>query len=250
MKKSEIIKTICIIILIVLATCGLVFLGVKRSKVESPKLPQEDNKKDENTDENTENNRLFKYVLDHETNEKPIIYIYPEREINLSVKLLKDDKIIHSYPKYENVWNVIAKPDGTLIDLTTNRELYSLYYECENHNTYDITDEGFVVKGEDIVSFLEEKLEILGLNAREAEEFIIYWSPKLEENKYNYIRFATKEEIEDDMPIEYSIKPDCQIRVLMTYKPLESEIEVKEQELTTPQRTGFTVVEWGGSLIK
>ena len=41
----------------------------------------------------------------------------------------------------------------------------------------------------------EEKLAILGLNEREAEEFIIYWLPKLESNKYNYIRFATEEEI-------------------------------------------------------
>ena len=35
--------------------------------------------------------------------------------------------------------------------------------------------EGFVVKGEDSAAFLEEKLEILGLNYKEAEEFIIYW---------------------------------------------------------------------------
>ena len=36
---------------------------------------------------------------------------------------------------------------------------------------------------------------MLGLNDREAEEFIVYWLPKLEENKYNLIRFETAEEI-------------------------------------------------------
>lgn len=30
----------------------------------------------------------------------------------------------------------------------------------------------------------EEKLEILGLNYKETEEFIVYWLPKLEQNEY------------------------------------------------------------------
>ena len=36
----------------------------------------------------------------------------------------------------------------------------------------------------------------------------------------------------------------------MDYKALDKPIEVKEQKLTTPERNGFTVVEWGGSIIK
>ena len=46
----------------------------------------------------------------------------------------------------------------------TYRKLYSLYYESENIVDFNIEEDGFVVKGEDISSFLEEKLEILGLN--------------------------------------------------------------------------------------
>lgn len=110
--------------------------------------------------------------------------------------------------------------------------------------------DGFVVKGEDSAAFLEEKLEVLGLNYKEAEEFIIYWLPKLEANKYNYIRFATLEEIEENMPLSVSGNPDSVIRVIMEYKGLEQPIKVKEQNLTTPERTGFTVVEWGGMELK
>ncbi len=110
-------------------------------------------------------------------------------------------------------------------------------------------NEGFVVKGQDTISFLEEKLEILGLNEREANEFIIYWLPQMENNKYNYIRFESIEKINEYMPLEIEPKPDSLIRVLMLFKPLEKEIQVNEQELITPQRTGYTVVEWGGSKI-
>lgn len=111
-------------------------------------------------------------------------------------------------------------------------------------------DDGFVVKGEDTAKFLEEKLSILGLTEREAEEFIIYWLPKMEQNKYNYIRFATEKEINTNMAIEINPNPDTIIRILMTYKRLENPIQVEEQNLTTPNRDGFVAVEWGGTEIK
>lgn len=183
------------------------------------------------------------------TAKKPIIYLYPEEEIRVSVKLGKEENITCSYPEYKDGWNIIAKPDGTLIDIETGRNLYALYWEGIHSEECNIT-EGFVIQGNQTIEFLEEKLEVLGLNEREAEEFIVYWLPVLQENKYNYIRFATLEEINNNMPLELSVKPDTLIRVLMQYKPLDEYIEVKEQELETPVRIGFTVVEWGGTEIK
>ena len=97
---------------------------------------------------------------------------------------------------------------------------------------------------------IEEKLAKLGLTEREANEFIIYWLPKLESNKYNYIRFATQDEINENMPIEINPNPDTIIRVLMTFKKLDNPINIQEQQLKTPNRTGYTVVEWGGTEIK
>lgn len=181
---------------------------------------------------------------------KPIIYLYPEREMNVEVKLKNDYLLTTTYPKYENSWNVLAKPNGDLIDLKTNRNLYALYYENKMLNEINVTNEGFVIKGEETIKFLEEKLAILGLNDREMEEFIIYWLPKLEKNKYNYIRFASEEEINNNMPLEVNPKPDTVIRILMTFKELDNPINVNEQQLNTPSRNGFTVVEWGGTEIK
>jgi len=180
---------------------------------------------------------------------KPIIYLYPTEETEVSVKLGNSEKITCSYPKYVDGWNVIAKPDGTLTYTETGRELYSLYWEGKDANAKVNTEEGFVVRGEDTVSFLEEKLEILGLNSKEAEEFIIYWLPKMESNKYNYIRFATMEEIEEYMPLEVNPTPDTVIRILMEFKGLDEYIEVKEQKLEKAKRSGFAVVEWGGTEI-
>ncbi len=144
---------------------------------------------------------------------------------------------------------MIAKPNGDLIDCKTERNLYALYWEGINTVEPNM-EEGFIVKGEDTIKFLEEKLEVLGLNQREANEFIIYWLPKLESNKYNFIRFQTEEEINNNMPLEITPVPDTVIRVVMEYKALEEPIQVQEQQLETPERTGYTVVEWGGTEIK
>ena len=178
---------------------------------------------------------------------KPIIYLYPTVKTDISVKLKNDSFLITTYPKYKDSWYVTAYPSGKLI--SENREYYGLYWEGINYNS-KMTDEGFVVAGSDTISFLEEKLRILGLNDREADEFIIYWLPKLEQNKYNYIRFASIDEINSYMPLEVYPKPDSVIRIMMEYKPLDKEINVTEQKLYTPNREGFVLVEWGGSLIK
>ncbi len=39
------------------------------------------------------------------------------------------------------------------------------------------------------------------------------------------------------------------IRVFMTYYASDSAVELPAQELTAPERSGFTVVEWGGSMV-
>ena len=179
---------------------------------------------------------------------KPLIYLYPEEEMNISVKLGKPESLTTTYPKYNNSWNVLVLPDGSLYD-KDGRYYYGLYWEGLNNIEEEFND-GFVVSKDDTIKFLEEKLSILGLNEREANEFIMYWLPKLEENDYNLIRFADIDVINSEMPLDISPKPDTVIRVLMEYKPLDKKINIKKQNLTKVERNGFTVVEWGGTLIK
>lgn len=199
---------------------------------------------------NLKKNNAFHNPTELQVDDKPIIYLYPTVETKVTVKLLKDKNLTCSYPKYQDGWNILAKPTGILNDLNNNRQLYSLYYENISDIHFHIENDGFVVKGDDSAKFLEEKLSILGLTERESEEFIIYWLPKLEANKYNYIRFASLDEINENMPLEITPNPDTIIRVLMTFKGLDTPIDVQEQQLHTPDRTGFVAVEWGGTEIK
>ena len=175
---------------------------------------------------------------------KPIIYLYPTQETKVQVKLWTPENLSHTYPKYnsESWRNVVAQPNGDLKDMNTWRKLYALYREWKNETSTNF-DEWFVVKWEDIIPFLEEKLAILWLNEREAEEFIVYWLPQMEDNAYNLIRFETKEEQDENMPLNITPKPDTVIRVMMDWKAIDEPVKISEQQLETPERSWFTVVE-------
>ena len=183
--------------------------------------------------------------------DKPIIYFYPTEKENISVILWNTENLLHTYPKYDSNkwWNVIAQPNWELKDLDSGRKLYALYREWESETETNF-DEGFVVAWKDIIPFLEEKLEILWLNEREAEEFIVYWLPQMEWNEWNLIRFETIEEQNENMPLIITPKPDTMIRVMMDWKAIDKPIEIPEQELITPERIWFTVVERWGSQRK
>ena len=68
----------------------------------------------------------------------------------------------------------------------------------------------------------------------------------MEQNEYNLISFQS-EVYTDHARLSIHPEPDTVIRVFMAYKPLENYQEIPVQFLTAPERSGFTVVEWGGS---
>ena len=174
---------------------------------------------------------------------KPVIYLYPEKEIPVSVTLDYKGELTTTYPAYGDGWTVTARPDGTLID-ENGREYYCLFWEGKTDVEYDFS-KGFVVPGEETEAFLETSLATLGLNAKEANEFIIYWLPRMENNPYNLISFQN-EAYTDNAVLTIDPVPDSVLRVFMAWKGLEEPREVEKQTLKPFERTGFTVVEWGG----
>ena len=174
---------------------------------------------------------------------KPVIYLYPEVETEVTVELDFNGTLTSVYPAYENGWTVTAQPDGTLKD-AAGREYYCLFWEGETEVEYDLTT-GFCVAGADTAAFLEDALRELGLTDKEANEFIIYWLPRMEGNAYNLISFQ-KEIYTDNAALTIDPMPDSLLRVFMAWKGLDKPVEVEPQELNGFERVGFTVVEWGG----
>ena len=179
---------------------------------------------------------------------KPVIYLYPKETMDISVQLnIKNSKFTTIYPKFngKNTWNVKAKTNG---DILIKDKIYPyLFWEAESYAPQE-TNEGFIVSEENAEKFLEEKLEILGLNEKEKTDFITYWLPVLLKNKLSLCSFQSKKFF-DNFELNITPKPDSLIRVFLTIKKLDTPINIKEQKLVANERKGFTVIEWGGSDI-
>lgn len=183
----------------------------------------------------------FEYI----TAGKPVIYLYPQKETDVNVEVSFNGDFTFTYPEYNDGWTVTARPDGTLVSGTT--EYPYLFWEGKVMKYTPKFDKGFLVSRKETVSFLEEKLEILGLNAKERADFITYWAPQLIKNDFNIIKFDTAE-YDSKVSLNIEPKPDSIIRVFMIYKVADGNENIKKQELSRVQRKGFVAVEWGGAI--
>ena len=181
--------------------------------------------------------------------DKPVIYLYPEQETDIHVDLqLTTSDLATTYPKYDNGWDVTAYPDGTLLNIKDGTHHRYLFWDSINCKTVFDLSKGFCVAGSDTESFLKEKLTYMGLSEEEMNEFIVYWLPRMEHNRYNLISFQGRA-YTDSAVLDITPAPDSILRIFMTYIPLENAVDIEPQELETFERKGFTVVEWGGNEI-
>lgn len=176
---------------------------------------------------------------------KPVIYLYPEEKTDIHVEVNLNGELTCTYPDYNGGWNVTAYPDGKLINHSDSREYPYLFWEGKAPADWDFSS-GFVIKGEDTLKFLQEKLAYMGLTDSEANDFIVYWLPQMCSNSYNLITFQT-EKYEENARLNISPAPDSMLRIFMVFTPLEKPVFIPEQKLEQFERKGFAVVEWGGS---
>lgn len=183
---------------------------------------------------------------------KPVIYLYPIQKTEITLTLNVNGKLLTTFPKYDKNWKVIAEPSGQLFDIKTKRNYSSLFWDAdvqlpEEHYQYK---DGFVISKENLTAFFIEKLEHIGLNNQETNEFIQFWLPILEQNEYNFIHFRINDACNEIAKLNVNPKPETSIRVYMEYYGLEEFTTIKEQILTKTERKGFTLVEWGGAKVK
>lgn len=182
---------------------------------------------------------------------KPVIYLYPEEEMDVHVQVFPGNGFTITDPDYgENGWFVKANPNGSLTNYADGKKYPYLFWEGHGDELYFKPQKGFVVSQSDLDSFFDDKLNQLGLNEQEIFDFKEFWVPKIkEENKnYYFVTFLSEGFINKLAPLKVTPKPDSVIRILMDYEGLDEHKEVEEQKIITPERNGFTVVEWGGML--
>jgi hypothetical protein len=181
---------------------------------------------------------------DHMVVKKPAIYLYPKEDAFVKVQLDINGKLIHAIPEYGDGWNVFATKEGII-----DGKYDYLFYEAQL-NKLELSKSGWIVKYEDLEDWFDEYLSKMGLNEKEKSQFKEYWLKELPKSNYYEIKLLDDHFLKENMDLIISPKPDTVIRLNFYFKPLEEKIVLQEPSIVTPERVGFTVVEWGGILGK
>ena len=181
---------------------------------------------------------------------KPVIYLYPQQTEKVSVNVTPTAGMTASIPAYNGGWNVLADPQSNIFNLADSKTYPYLFWEGSGDSIYQMPQQGFVVQQENLNSFFDGKLSEEGLIPKEINDFKEFWIPRmtLENKPYYFVTFVDRATIDKLAPLAISPQPDTTIRVLMDYKGLDEPISVQGFDIKTPQRSGFTAVEWGGVL--
>lgn len=187
---------------------------------------------------------------------KPVVYLYPEQEEDISVQLSPVGDLTFTYPRYENGWDVSVKPNGLMTD-NNGRDYPYLFWEAEQKQlSYKISNnemEGFVIRKDDVIDFLENQLSLIGLNDTEATDFITFWGPILQKKEYALVQFLLDEEYDQKVGLIETV-PEMQsvkrVYMLCTgFTSLDEIPKVVSQTFKPFERKGGVLVEWGGSEI-
>lgn len=205
---------------------------------------------------------------------KPVIYLYPEQPTEVQLSFLKPIQFETDIPKYRDGWHVLAQPNGQLTDLqpeatdcsqldatrfgseyaesACKSRSYPYLYWSGNSNSgaYPSAEEGWIVKRAELSSFFDDKLAVMGFTAQEINDFKEYWVPtmSIKDAPYFKISFFQTQQVNQLFPMAVQPRPDSILRMFMDYTPLTSKPErlPVPQQFQPVQRTGFTLVEWGG----
>jgi hypothetical protein len=205
---------------------------------------------------------------------KPVLYLYPTKPTQVQISFKGEMQFTTSIPTYHNTWNVLAQPNGQLKDLQpqytdcskidstkkgseyaaqacANNQYPYIYWAGNSiYKDYPQITKGWYVPKADLASFMNNKLNELGLTSKEKTDMLEYWLPEMQAKNAPYYRvsFLQTQEMNEMIPMNISPAPNTLFRVFLDYQPLTKKpaTPIQPQNLTKVQRNGFTVIEWGG----
>jgi len=146
---------------------------------------------------------------------KPVVYYYSKNieENTLTLNLKKWDYFTNLIPELDdnNSWNFVS--DNSQIKIENQNYDY-MYYSLVTV-WYTHNKDWWIVKWANIVEFFEEKLDKINFNKKEKTDFIDFWKNEYETDKYYFVSFKYKDELDKIIKLNFSKKVDSEFRVLL-----------------------------------
>lgn len=177
---------------------------------------------------------------------KPNIYIYPMVTSDITLTFERPGLLEIAIPPYGENWKVMVNPDGTILAEDENTYGF-LFYESLSWPFMFQTDGGWLIESHTREEQFKDILTEYGFNRREMEDFIEYWSNKLEKGVDYAMYPQTTPVVDGAMPVNINPFPDSLYRIWFVFEenaPLPSPGEIKPFI-----REGYTIIEWGGLII-
>lgn len=173
--------------------------------------------------------------------DKPNIYIYPKQEVFLNVSLAfpRGGQIITSIPEYGNGWNVTVDTLGKI-----NEKYDYLFYESEQPDVWQM-EKGWCIKTENLSHFFTQNLSAYGFEGREIDDFNEYWIPRFQVAEYYLFYPQTNTQIDRVIELNLSETPDNILRLFYVVQESDKNIALEAPEISSFNREGFFVTEWG-----
>lgn len=185
--------------------------------------------------------------------EKPVIYLYSEKEEHFSLKIKTGAALQFTYPAYNGEWKGTSSPDGT-IQLNGSAFPY-LFWDADlsSENLRLNWSDADLIEGKQTISYLESRLDQVGFNAKEKADFITYWGPRIQKMPYAEILWMQNESIDEIASLE--ITPTFKTnRIYLIFRetgqPVEQLFRIGTKLLLPINRSGNYLVEWGGIEVK
>ena len=146
---------------------------------------------------------------------KPLVYYYSkDKEDNyLNLITKKWDYFTKLIPLFNQDywWKFTWDNSKIYIDWSEYDYLYySLVDLWYKHN-----EDWWIIKWENIVDFFDDKLSKINLNNKEEDDFIDYWKDKYEKDKYYFVSFKYKDELDKIIKLDFEKEIKNEFRLLL-----------------------------------
>jgi hypothetical protein len=176
---------------------------------------------------------------------KPAIYIYPDRDGYFEVKLIFNNGTVltNSIPEYGAGWNVFVEQSGRI-----DQSYDYLFYEAAAGGVPALAN-GWCLRRNELAAKLRVLLTQIGLNAKEAADFVKYWLDYLTEYGRYRIYPQFNAALDEMVELEVSPEPDAMLRVWLYFEGCEDCGDLPPPQPPVFHRGAITVIEWGGVLL-
>ncbi|CAE7201228.1 unnamed protein product [Rhizoctonia solani] len=233
---------------------------------------------------------------------KPVIYLFspsPMLDVQVQLSLVKAWRFSDIYPPThisspsddslgETIsWSVDTRPDGTLFDRLTNREVAYLFWEAHTNPKPPISpptspsaelvafdpacpiispNNSALLPFDKVTGYIDDALLAMELHVEARTSFITYWLPNLSKHSYIALCFLPQDQYEASAPLRVTPAPEITTRVFMLFMGVEeNDLEVWKaatvpagewarivgvDTVKAKNTSLFRVLEWGGMEIQ